>query len=77
LSRAIRQAILLVPTSSAATSAERLGDSGFIFGVRPTGGSSCVASLLLRLLVLERSRGLRAPSDSRTSRGRAAAGRSR
>ncbi len=35
LSRAIRQAILLVPTSSAATSAERRGDSGFIFGVRP------------------------------------------
>ena len=34
-SRAIRQAILLVPTSSTATSAERFGASGFIFGVRP------------------------------------------
>ena len=33
--RAIRQAILLVPTSSAATIAERFGDNGFIFGVRP------------------------------------------
>ena len=35
LSRAIRQAILLVPTSSAATSAERFGDTGFALGVRP------------------------------------------
>jgi hypothetical protein len=35
LSRPIMQAILLVPTSSAATSTERLGGSGFIFGVRP------------------------------------------
>ena len=34
-SRAIRQTILLVPISSAATIAERRGDTGFIFGVRP------------------------------------------
>ena len=31
----MRHAILLVPTSSAATSAERFGRSGFIFGARP------------------------------------------
>ena len=34
-SRAIRQTILLVPMSSAATTAERRGDTGFILGVRP------------------------------------------
>ena len=34
-SLAIRQAILLVPTSSAATTAVRLADTGFIFGVSP------------------------------------------
>ena len=35
LSRAIRQAILLVPTSSAATIAERFGASGLVLGVSP------------------------------------------
>jgi hypothetical protein len=35
LSRAIRQAILVVPTSSAATSALRLGDNALVLGVRP------------------------------------------
>ena len=34
-SRAIRQTTLLEPTSSAATSALRRGEIGFIFGVRP------------------------------------------
>ena len=34
-SRAIRQATLLEPTSSAATSPLRRGEIGFIFGVRP------------------------------------------
>ena len=52
LSFAIRQAILLVPTSSTATSAERFGDSGLVFGVMPCWRGSCLA-LLLRLLVLE------------------------
>jgi hypothetical protein len=33
--RAIRQTTLLDPTSSAATSALRRGEIGFIFGVRP------------------------------------------
>ena len=33
--RAIRQAILVVPMSSAAITADFFGDSGFIFGVRP------------------------------------------
>jgi hypothetical protein len=35
VSFAIRHAILLVPMSSAATNALRLGDTGFILGVRP------------------------------------------
>ncbi len=35
LNRAIRQAILLVPTSSAAISAERFGDKGLVLGVKP------------------------------------------
>jgi hypothetical protein len=35
LSLATRQAILLVPTSSAATTAVRLAETGFIFGVIP------------------------------------------
>ena len=43
-----KHAILLVPTSSTATSAERFGDSGFIFGVRPgSRANSRFASLRL------------------------------
>ena len=67
LSRAIRQTILLVPMSSAATIAERRGDTGFIFGVKPS------RRLMRRLpsswlLGLERfdARAAAASSDSRT-----------
>ena len=69
-SRAIRQTILLVPTSRAATTAERRGDTGFIFGVRPKRSTvmprlPCLSSWLLvgglERLVARRGGGVRQP----------------
>ena len=78
-SRAIRQAILLVPMSSAATSAVRLRrDRLHLRRQAVIAGSSCVAPLRLRLLVLERlvARLRGGIATAAPSRGRAGADRS-